>query len=78
MKQMIVVREIKRIYHQIEIDTDDDMAIDRIAYEIGIKDFESIDDVADYINEIVPVNAIDEYRDEVSEGFWYENDYTCE
>lgn len=78
MRQIIVVKEIKEVYHQIEVDTDDQIAMDKIAYDVGMRDFDDIEDVANYIGEIVHVQSVDDCYDEISKGFWYDDDYICE
>ena len=78
MKHMIVVKEIKEVYHQIEVDTDDNLALDVVAYNIGMRDFDTIEEVTDYVGEIMHVHSVDHCYDEISKGFWYDDDYICE
>jgi hypothetical protein len=43
MKYVIVVKEVKEIYHQIEFDTEDDKLINQVAAGIDMGDFDDID-----------------------------------
>ena len=78
MRHVIVVKEIKEVYHQIEVDLDDDAAPDDIMCEIDICAFDDIEDVADYIDEIAPVYSVEESCEEVSKGFSCEHIFEYE
>ena len=75
MKYVIVVKEVKEIYHQIEIDTEDDKLINQVAAGIDMGDFDDIDSVADYVDEIIPVDSVDNICDEITKEFWCEEVY---
>ena len=77
MRRIIVIREVKEVYHQIEVEMDDDMMADQIADEIDIRGFDDIDEVADYINEFATVYSVDACCDTLCKDFWYDNDYIC-
>lgn len=75
MKHVIVVKEVVEIDHQIVVDINDGRLISKIEQEINQRDFDNIDEVADYIDEIVPVYSVDNSYEETSKGFWCNDDY---
>lgn len=78
MRYVVVVKEIKEVYHQIEVELDDDVLPDDIMCEIDIGAFDDVEEVADYIDEIAPVCSVDECCEEVSKGFSCEHIFEYE
>lgn len=78
MEYTIVVKEVKEVYHEIKVDVDNDKPINKVAEKINMGDFYDIEEVADYIDEFMPVCSVDDYYEEVSKSFWCEEIYCDE
>lgn len=75
MRCTIVVKEIKAVYHEIEVDVPNDSVIGVIENEIDMQDFNDIEEIADYIDEVASVYAVDNNFTEISKEFSCEDIY---
>lgn len=60
MEYVIGIKETVEILHRIEVNVDDEETLEQVIEDIDMRDFDSIDDVADYIDEFMPVLCVDE------------------
>ena len=75
MRQVIVVKERKEVYHQVVVEVNNHDTLDQIAERIDMMDFYDINEVADYIDEIATVCSVDDSYEEEHKGIWYSYSY---
>lgn len=78
MKCTIGIKEVKEIYHEIEVEIKNNKQIDKLEDRINMNDFDNIEEVADYIDEIATVCSVDDGYTEISKGFVCEEIFVTE
>lgn len=78
MRYTIGIKEVKEIYHEIEVEVKNVKQIDNIQDKIDMNDFDDIEEVADYIDEIATVCSVDDNYAEISKGFVCEEIFITE